>query len=237
MSSLRAMSPLNIERLESVCVTFIQHQKYRTLSASVIVTINSSFFSVYGTHCTLSSDSSILFIVIRFVNLRILSSLSGHFEIFSDVLSTPVVSIIHTSLMIRKQNNWFHQSEQTFHLLLTSPLICFLETVWSRIPHTYSSSYENCPVWSFLNVDHLGIHHDESNSIMSKKNIRRWSDCSISLNTESSHDVSKDRHTEKKKQKMNHSSEHSISINLYDWSNTRHSVLYVMSFLLLHSDF
>ena len=144
MSPLRAMSPLNIERLESVCVTFIQHQKYRTLSASVIVTINSSFFSVYGTHCTLSSDSSILFIVIRFVNLRILSSLSGHFEIFSDVLSTPVVSIIHTSLMIRKQNNSFHQSEQTVHLLLTSPLICFLETVWSRIPHTYSSSYENC---------------------------------------------------------------------------------------------
>ena len=94
------MSPLNIERLESVCVTYIQHQKYRKLSASVVVTINSSFFSVYGTHCTLSSDSSILFIVIRFVNFRILSSLSQHFEIFSYVLPTPVVSIIHISLII-----------------------------------------------------------------------------------------------------------------------------------------
>ena len=36
---------------------------------------------------------------------------------------------------------------------------------------------------------------------------------------------------------MNHSSEYSISTSLYYWSNTRHSVLCEVSFLLLHSDF
>ena len=172
------MSPSHFERLESVCDVHLTSE-----IQEVVIFVNrhdlilpSWVFT--GIINALSLYSLILFNVIIFVNLRILSSLSGHIEIFSDLLPTPVVSIIHTSLLIRKQNNSFHQSEQTFHLLLTSPLTCFLETVWSRILHAHSSSYENClcdHFWMWIIWESIMMNPSPSRL---KRNIRRWSDCS-----------------------------------------------------------
>ena len=66
--------------------------------------LNFPFFSVYGVINTLSLDSSILFIMITFVDVKILSSLSEDFNICNNALPTPVISVTHFFNISKKRS-------------------------------------------------------------------------------------------------------------------------------------
>ena len=233
MSLSRAMSPLHFERLESVCDV---HSKSEIQSVIDIDNRHSLFFLLQYLRGSLmlftrpldsfqcdpihqSQKSFFTFATLRHLQRCPPDSRNKFYSHF-----------INNQRRINSSN----QSEHSFipcWRLLPSTSLKLSDT---RLSFTFSVILLS--VWSFWKVDHLGIHHDESMSSCLKGNICIWSDCSIPLNTDTSHDVSKDRHT-KIQQKINHSSEYYISIDLCDWSKTRLPVVNVMSFLLLHSDF